>query len=417
MKKVFSGCVGCGACMNVCPTNAIEFLENAQGFMKAYKNSNCTECGACLEVCQKRDDIKKKLVRMKEPNTYAVWNKKIIEHKIGNSSGVFLRLATEIINQGGYVAAPIYDSQFKPIYIITNKKEQLIKQAWSKFAQSSTEKIFSQIKNSLYENKPILFVGAPCQVKGLYAYLGKDPENLITVQFPCIGMPPVWFHQKYWECLSGTSLYDLDNIYGEVLLGGSDKERHMKCVCSDGNVKGEQASKSVFVKAWNSFLLIDDYCCLCKDNIAPVCADITWGNFWYVGLIEKIDVSPITDKGTCSMVLTNSPKGEKWVSIIKRDFTSIKRTYKEAATGHVVFQCPSCEHLLNRKFIESPRRQNFQKDMEQRNFNLLKEQYFSIKNKKSLFSIAAILSAKRKARIWRILYYLNVWRRNEKNPK
>jgi NAD-dependent dihydropyrimidine dehydrogenase PreA subunit len=40
-------CMGCGACLEVCPESALYLVEG-----KAYVDaSRCTKCGACVEVC------------------------------------------------------------------------------------------------------------------------------------------------------------------------------------------------------------------------------------------------------------------------------------------------------------------------------------------------------------------------------
>jgi len=39
-------CVGCGACVGVCPVNAIDIKND-----KAVVNDECLECGACVNVC------------------------------------------------------------------------------------------------------------------------------------------------------------------------------------------------------------------------------------------------------------------------------------------------------------------------------------------------------------------------------
>lgn len=39
-------CTGCGACKDVCPSDAIT-IENE----KAVINENCIDCGACIPVC------------------------------------------------------------------------------------------------------------------------------------------------------------------------------------------------------------------------------------------------------------------------------------------------------------------------------------------------------------------------------
>lgn len=42
-------CCGCGACMNVCPKNAITMQEDEFGFVyPIIDNDKCIECGACF---------------------------------------------------------------------------------------------------------------------------------------------------------------------------------------------------------------------------------------------------------------------------------------------------------------------------------------------------------------------------------
>ena len=41
-----SKCTGCGACVDVCPVDAIK-IENG----KAVINDDCVDCGACISQC------------------------------------------------------------------------------------------------------------------------------------------------------------------------------------------------------------------------------------------------------------------------------------------------------------------------------------------------------------------------------
>ena len=41
-------CIGCGACVSVCPTNAIVPTEDEKYIIN---ESECIDCGACVEVC------------------------------------------------------------------------------------------------------------------------------------------------------------------------------------------------------------------------------------------------------------------------------------------------------------------------------------------------------------------------------
>ena len=45
-------CCGCGACMNVCPKNAITMKSDGCGFAYPFIDiDSCVECGACLKAC------------------------------------------------------------------------------------------------------------------------------------------------------------------------------------------------------------------------------------------------------------------------------------------------------------------------------------------------------------------------------
>ena len=58
---------------------------------------------------------------------------------------------------------------------------------------------FKRVKDVLTAGVPVLFSGTPCQVTGLKAYLGKDYDNLITVDIFCSNAPSAGFFKKYVE--------------------------------------------------------------------------------------------------------------------------------------------------------------------------------------------------------------------------
>ena len=45
-------CCGCHACFNICPKNAIDMVEDEEGFEYPYiDESICIKCFQCLKVC------------------------------------------------------------------------------------------------------------------------------------------------------------------------------------------------------------------------------------------------------------------------------------------------------------------------------------------------------------------------------
>ena len=73
------------------------------------------------------------------------------------------------------------------------RKEELWRLRGAKYVQSDLEGVFREVRRWL-DQRPVLFSGTPCQVDGLYRYLGGRPENLTTCDLVCHGVPSpgVW---------------------------------------------------------------------------------------------------------------------------------------------------------------------------------------------------------------------------------
>lgn len=46
LLEISAGCIGCGACIDVCPFGALSLVDNV-----AVVDDKCTACGACLDIC------------------------------------------------------------------------------------------------------------------------------------------------------------------------------------------------------------------------------------------------------------------------------------------------------------------------------------------------------------------------------
>ena len=54
LDKTKKTCYGCGACVTVCPVNAITYQLNEKGFYEPnIIQEKCVECGKCKQVCLK----------------------------------------------------------------------------------------------------------------------------------------------------------------------------------------------------------------------------------------------------------------------------------------------------------------------------------------------------------------------------
>lgn len=65
-------CTGCSVCVNRCPTKAIEYIMNEEGFYSVSIDKNkCINCGKCKEVCIKFKEIHKKGKNINEGQIYS----------------------------------------------------------------------------------------------------------------------------------------------------------------------------------------------------------------------------------------------------------------------------------------------------------------------------------------------------------
>lgn len=105
--------------------------------------------------------------------------------KESTSGGIFIPLAKSTLEKGGVVFGCTYDENLVARHIAVEKEADLHKLQGSKYVQSDLSGIYSRVKSELKDGRNVLFSGTGCQVAGLRSFLGKDFDNLITVDIVC----------------------------------------------------------------------------------------------------------------------------------------------------------------------------------------------------------------------------------------
>lgn len=187
-------CTGCGACKNKCPFEAITMEKDKDGFYRYHVNEEkCVDCGLCKTVCPVINPVFK---NTSNPDCYAMWAPNQLR-EISSSGGFFSVAADYILGREGYVCGVVYKEDFTTMHILTNSKQEYKRMRGSKYIQSDTQMVYSEIKNVLECGKEVLFTGLPCHVAGLNAYLGKNYEHLFTIDLICHGITSVKVFEKY----------------------------------------------------------------------------------------------------------------------------------------------------------------------------------------------------------------------------
>ena len=195
-------CFGCGLCKNKCPYNAIEFIENSEGFLyPQIIKEKCKNCGICYNVCPAINSIDNHNEFKEE--CYMTISKDKVIYKNSASGGFATCLSEYVItNLQGVVYGCNLDDNGTAKHIRVDNNKDLVKLQDSKYVQSNILDIFKKVKEDA-SNKKVLFIGTPCQVEAIEKYLNrKELDNLITCDLVCHGVPSPKLFKNYLNYLS-----------------------------------------------------------------------------------------------------------------------------------------------------------------------------------------------------------------------
>ena len=353
ISDVKNSCVGCRSCEQVCPKQAIEIRENDEGFLYPYVNEEkCINCTLCVKRCptqslKNNSAIPKAIFAFRDKNDEQIMQ--------SASGGVGALVAQIIIEQCGVVYGVAYDEQFYVRHIRVDRQNDLPKIQSSKYVQSDTGNTYSQTLNDLNAGKIVVFTGTPCQIDGLYSFLGKEYDNLYTIDLICHGVPSPKFFKKYVE-------YQNKQMGGRVIyfnFRSKDKRGWGTQYLLKTKTQTKTQTKTLSLDRYGKhFMLGDCYreCCYqcAYANIHRV-GDLTIGDFWGIG---KSHPEFYSEKGVSS-VLVNTSKGQWLFNHIKDSAWVIDATLDEA-----LFKQGNLVHPTKRP----PERDHFYKDINHDNF-------------------------------------------------
>lgn len=338
-------CTGCGSCSLVCPKSCISMEKNMKGFMHPIiDNELCVSCKRCEKVCP----ILNKLPSNSSTAFWAAKNSDAIVRKSSSSGGVFSALAKYCIKQGGIVCAAMYDDDYNVIHTVSNNLSTIGKFQGAKYAQSYAAAHFQYIEQLLKENCRVLFVGTPCQVAGLKAFLGKEYNNLILVDMICHGVPSPMVWKRY--------IQELENKYSSKLIdinmrsketGWSNYHYSVKFSFENGYEYTQLQSENLFMRGFVNNLYLRDSCSNCSFKGINRVSDFTLGDYW--GIWNQYP--DFDDNDGVSLIMLHSEKANDIWNELKKNFESIPVTEKATINNPSVY-VSSVAHPNKEKFWE-----------------------------------------------------------------
>lgn len=338
-------CTGCGACAQKCPKGCISMEPDDYGFLYPRTDSaQCIDCGLCSRVCPVTKAFPKQETG---PVCYAA-NAKNEEIRFHSSSGgVFSLLALRVMTQGGVVFGAALGEDQHVYHIGIEAREELPQLQGSKYIQSEIGDAYRQVESFLKEGRQVLFSGTACQVGGLRAYLGREYDNIYTLDVICHGVPAtrVWDlyraekEQAHRAKISGANFRSKETGW---------KHYSMELAFDNLDVSRQRHNEDAFFKIFLRNICLRPSCYQCAYKGKMPVADLTLGDAWGIGsLAPELD----DDLGS-SVVFLHSEKAKRLFSEIQSGLVCWEIRAEAAIRCNSAYSTPPRPHEHRWHFLK-----------------------------------------------------------------
>lgn len=341
-------CCGCKACVQRCPKSCISLNTDECGFYYPKVNPDkCIHCGLCEAVCPV---IHQDTSRLPIQQYWGI-NKDEALRMSSSSGGIFVAIASRIINQGGYVIGAVFNDQWLVQHKIVDSPENLSYLKGSKYIQSDVATIYLETEKLLKSGKPILFSGTPCQISGLKKFLRKLYDNLLCIDIVCHGVPSPMVWTDYLRYLVGTPNYtqSIDYVtFKDKSTSWSKYALNIKYKNPAGeNISFIQSTKeNPYTVCFLRNFTLRPSCFKCPAKGGKSGSDITLGDFWGINSFYP----DLNDEKGSSVILCYTVKGHEMLKSLSLSLKEV--SYEEATVYNPATTTSPAETKKNARFWE-----------------------------------------------------------------
>lgn len=333
-------CTGCGACASSCPKGCIVMTEDREGFLQPKVNKhNCVECHLCEKACpivspNAKDDTY-------HTEAFAAINRNDEIRKCSSSGGVFYEFARKTIEDGGVVFGARFNENWEVVHSCAKTLPEIVPLMRSKYVQSSIGDTYKEAKEYLKAGVKVLFVGTPCQIEGLYSFLGRKCPNLLTIDIICHGVPsPKVWKQYLRETVKGEAIVNVNfRDKGE----GWANSQMMTISTPSTSFKCNQL-ENIFFRGFIRNAYLRRSCGDCHFRNYHRVSDLTIADYWGV---DKYCPQMYDNKGT-SLVFCHTQLGRESLLKIESKFHLLPQGKESAiaCNGCMVSQNPASDKRI-----------------------------------------------------------------------
>ena len=355
-------CTGCGACSSGCPKGAIRMAPDREGFLYPEVTDGCVQCGHCAHVCP----VQKQREHRTAPQVFAVWSRDESVRQASTCGGAFSALAEYVLEGGGVVFGAALDENLRVVHTAVKNVHDLSRLRGMKPVQSDTGDAYQQVRLYLDQGRQVLFSGTPCQVDGLYRYLGEHPERLLTCDVACGGVcsPGVWAQlvksMAYVKQHRPTAVEFCGKLTG-------DRERRFRVKFEGGGRYDAPMGKCELGRGIARRLFMRPACHRCAYATTDRPGDVTLGDF------SGGSFAPEEKKSGVSMLLINTAKGAQVF-----DMLPLERQHRTLERQHrTLEEAEACCAALREPPMAPAEREKFFHAMEQLPFQQVRARFLS----------------------------------------
>ena len=347
----YSLCSGCGACMAVCPRQAVSVERNAKGFYEArIDEGKCEHCELCRNVCPFQGEEEGVTVAEGVLRSYCDEDNEVRE--TASAGGLCARLAELALAQGRAVGGCIFEeASQRGVHILVTPQDDpalLGGMRGSKYMQSDFSAFLKQA--AAYEG-PMTIFAAPCQIAGARRVLYKR-DNIRYVEITCSGVPSYHVFEKYRDSFrKGRNRLNTENFELAVRYRQLPSQGSFIRVTDGTNERIITSRKDLFSRIMQS-----------REAFCETCYDCRWRNRsdadLRIGDFVKDSYSQ-AETPTSSSVIILTENGKKmldelmiegyWEGLHKEDLVSYLTEHPEGNPPRPVFYEELMEKLADEK--------------------------------------------------------------------
>jgi coenzyme F420 hydrogenase subunit beta len=306
-------CVGCGACLGLCPTNAISIKTN-NALTVNFDYSRCIKCNLCIEACpalsnyyRENPAINDVLGKIEKIFFGYSTDNSIRYHAA--SGGVITSLVLYMLKQKIVDKALVTKMDgFTANPILTDNEEDVVSAQGSIYFKTFSLRILKKLLFKLKKGKRICIVGLPCQISTLKKVMRDFEDKLYFIGLICNHVNENWYLRHIIKKYLPKNAKPIaigprkDGWPGEIRILFKLNNNFKETAVSPPKFWGTLPSLNISSPLG---------CLLCVDHLASA-ADIVVGDAWHPKFTGK-------NSSGVSILIARTPRGLRLMEESIRD--------------------------------------------------------------------------------------------------